>query len=89
MNGLSVFYLDGTQGTGGYTSAAADTQFDGEQHRRFPRFFLLEKLAGAGSGGFAYAPVAVATHGVSLFEVDIRVLVHIQGSLNFYIEITI
>jgi len=77
---LTGFYLNGSQGTGGNTGAAADAQFDGEQHRRFLHFFLHEKLAGAGSGGFADTLVAVAGHGIALCEVNIRVLVHIRCS---------
>ena len=73
---LTVFYLDSTQGTGGDTGAATDTHFDGGQHRRFIHFFLLEKLTGTGSGGLTYA--LVADHGVTLFEVNIRVFVHVQ-----------
>jgi hypothetical protein len=84
---LTVFYLDGTQGTGGHTGAAAHTHFIGEQHRRFLRFFLFENPTGAGSGGLTYA--LVAGRGVALFEVNVRVLVHIRWSFAVYIKITI
>jgi len=74
--GSAVLDLYGAEGTRGYAGTAAHAHLDGEEHRRFPGFLLLQQLVCAGAGCRTEPALGIAGQGIAFVEVYIGIFVH-------------